>query len=255
MGAILSGMALHKGIRPYGGTFLVFADYMRPSIRLAALMKLPIIYVFTHDSIAVGEDGPTHQPVEHLASLRIIPNLLVIRPADATETAEGWRQAILSKDRPVALILSRQKLEVITRGDNAYPSASNLAKGAYILSDSNEKPDIILMASGSEVQLAVKARERLTEKGVKVRVVSMPCWELFNDMPEEYREKVLPKGITARIAVEAGVPMGWERYVGTGGAVIGIDHFGASAPGGILMEKFGFTVENIVSKAMKILNR
>ena len=255
MGAILSGMALHGGIRPYGGTFLVFADYMRPSIRLAALMKLPIIYVFTHDSIAVGEDGPTHQPVEHLASLRIIPNLLVIRPADATETAEAWRQALLSKDKPVALILSRQKLEVITRGDDAYPSASNLAKGAYILSDSDEKPNIILMASGSEVQLAVKARERLTEKGVKVRVVSMPCWELFNDMPEEYREKVLPKDITARIAVEAGVPMGWERYVGTGGAVIGIDHFGASAPGGILMEKFGFTVENVVSKAMKSLNR
>ena len=255
MGAILSGMALHKGIRPYGGTFLVFADYMRPSIRLAALMKVPVIYVFTHDSIAVGEDGPTHQPVEHLASLRIIPNLLVIRPADATETAEAWRQAILSKDKPVALILSRQKLEVIPRGDNAYPSASNLAKGAYVLSDSDGKPDIILMASGSEVQLVLKAKESLKEKGVQVRVVSMPCHELFNKMPEEYREKVLPKNITARIAAEAGVPMGWERYAGTGGAVIGINHFGASAPGGTLMEKFGFTVENVVSKAMAILNR
>ncbi len=255
MGGILSGIALHKGIRPYGGTFLVFADYMRPSIRLAALMKIPVIYVFTHDSIAVGEDGPTHQPVEHLASLRIIPNLLVIRPADATETAEAWRQAILSKDKPVALILSRQKLEVIPRGDKAYPSASNLAKGAYVLSDSNGKPDIILMASGSEVQLVLKAKESLKEKGVQVRVVSIPCWELFENMPEEYRERVLPKDITARIAVEAGVPMGWERYAGTGGAVIGIDHFGASAPGGTLMEKFGFTVENIVSKAMEILKR
>ena len=253
MGAILSGMALHGGIRPYGGTFLVFADYMRPSIRLAALMNIPVIYVFTHDSIAVGEDGPTHQPVENLASLRIIPNLLVIRPSDATETAEAWRQAILSKDKPVALILSRQKLEVIPRGNNAYPSASNLAKGAYVLSDSDGKPDIILMASGSEVQLALKAKESLKDKGVQVRVVSMPCQELFNGMPEDYRESVLPKDITARIAVEAGVPMGWERYVGTEGAVIGIDHFGASAPGGILMEKFGFTVENIVSKAMKIL--
>jgi transketolase len=255
MGAILSGMALHKGIRPYGGTFLVFADYMRPSIRLAALMKLPVVYVFTHDSIAVGEDGPTHQPVEHLASLRIIPNLLVIRPADATETAEAWRQAILSTDRPVALILSRQKLEVISRGDNAFFSASNLAKGAYVLSDSNGKPDIVLMASGSEVQLVLKAKVLLKEKGTKVRVVSMPCQELFNDMPEEYREKVLPKSITARIAVEAGVPMGWERYVGTGGAIVGIDHFGASAPGGTLMEKFGFTVENVVSKALEILKR
>jgi transketolase len=164
MGAILSGMALHKGIRPYGGTFLVFADYMRPSIRLAALMKLPVIYVFTHDSIAVGEDGPTHQPVEHLASLRIIPNLLVIRPADATETAEAWRQAILSKDRPVALILSRQKLEVISRGDNAFFSASNLANGAYVLSDSDGKPDIILMASGSEVQLVLKAKGAVKRK-------------------------------------------------------------------------------------------
>ncbi len=254
MGAVLSGMALHKGIRPYGGTFLVFADYMRPSIRLAALMKIPVIYVFTHDSIAVGEDGPTHQPVEHLASLRIIPNLLVIRPSDATETAEAWRQALLSKDRPVALILSRQKLEIISRGDNAYPSASNLSKGGYILSDSDDKPDIILMASGSEVQLVLKAKKSLKEKGVQVRVVSMPCQEFFNEMPQDYRESVLPKDIKARVAVEAGVPMGWERYVGAGGAVIGIDHFGASAPGGTLMEKFGFTVENVVSKALEILN-
>jgi transketolase len=255
MGAILSGMALHRGIRPYGGTFMVFADYMRPSIRLAALMKLPVIYVFTHDSIAVGEDGPTHQPVEHLASLRIIPNLLVIRPADAIETADAWRQAILSKDRPVALILSRQKLEIISKGENTHLSDSNLANGAYVVSGSVEKPDIILMASGSEVQLVLKAGEQLKEKGIQARVVSMPCWELFNDMPEEYQEKVLPKNITARIAVEAGVSMGWERYVGAGGDIIGINHFGASAPGGTLMEKFGFTVENVVAKALEILNK
>jgi transketolase len=254
MGAILSGMALHQGIRPYGGTFMVFADYMRPSIRLAALMKLPVIYVFTHDSIAVGEDGPTHQPVEHLASLRIIPNLLVIRPADAIETADAWRQAILSKKRPVALILSRQKLEIISKSENINSLQSNLANGAYVVSGSVEKPDIILMASGSEVQLVLKAGERLKEKGVQARVVSMPCWELFNDMPEEYQEKVLPKNITARIAVEAGVSMGWERYVGAGGAIIGINNFGASAPGGTLMEKFGFTVENVVAKALEILN-
>lgn len=254
MGAIMSGMALHRGLRPYGGTFLVFADYMRPSVRLAALMKLPVIYVFTHDSIAVGEDGPTHQPVEHLASLRIIPNLLVIRPADATETAEAWRQAILSNNQPTALILSRQKLEVMPRAENAYPSASNLAKGAYVLSDTETKPDLIVMASGSEVQLALKTKELLQEKGIQVRVVSMPSWELFEKMPEEYREKVLPPEVTARIAVEAGVPMGWERYVGSQGAVVGIDHFGASAPGGILMEKFGFTTDTIVSKALEILN-
>ena len=229
MAAIMSGMALHGGVKPYGGTFLVFADYMRPSIRLAALMGLPVIYVFTHDSIAVGEDGPTHQPVEHLASLRAIPGLTVIRPADATETAEAWRVAVSSTDHPVALALTRQKLAVLDR--EALPAAQLLTKGAYILTDADGQPDIILMASGSEVHLVMAACQQLTEKGIKARVVSMPSWELFEAMPASYREEVLPAGVTARLAVEMGLPMGWERYVGDAGAVVGMNGFGASAPG------------------------
>ena len=255
MGAIMSGMALHGGLRPYGGTFLVFADYMRPSIRLASLMKLPIIYVFTHDSIAVGEDGPTHQPIEHLASLRIIPNLLTIRPADAAETAQAWKQAILSKDRPIALILSRQKLEVLTAGDGENAPAKNLEKGAYVLSDADGKPDVILIATGSEVQLAMKSAKALQEKGVKARVVSMPCRELFEAASDDYKKSVLPPDVLARVVIEAGIPFGWEKLAGDHGAIVGIDHFGASAPGGVLMEKFGFTVERVVSEAMALLNK
>ncbi len=255
MGAIVSGMALHGGVRPYGGTFLVFADYMRPSIRLASLMKIPTIYVFTHDSIAVGEDGPTHQPVEHLASLRIIPNLLTIRPADAAETAQAWKQAILSKDRPVALILSRQKLEVLTAGDGKTVPAKNLDKGAYILSEADGKPDVILIATGSEVQLAMKSATALKEKGVKARVVSMPCRELFEAASDDYKRSVLPPDVGARVVIEAGSPFGWEKFAGDKGAIIGIDHFGASAPGGVLMEKFGFTVERVVSEAMALLDK
>jgi len=250
MGAILSGMALHKGIRPYGGTFLVFADYMRSPIRLAALMELPVIYVFTHDSIAVGEDGPTHQPVEHVASLRIIPDLTVIRPADATETAEAWKVAVRSSG-PVALILSRQKLPVLDRGK--YPPAEELAKGAYVLADSDGKPDILLIASGSEVSLVMEAKEKLGEKGISARVVSMPSWELFEKTGQEYKDEVLPPDIPVRLGVEAGVPMGWERYVGAKGGVIGMSRFGASAPGGVLMEKFGFTADNVVRKAEELL--
>jgi len=253
MGGILSGMALHKGIRPYGGTFLVFADYMRPSIRLACLMKLPVIYVFTHDSVAVGEDGPTHQPVEHLAGLRAIPDLIVIRPADAVETAEAWRMALKSVDSPVALILSRQKLPVLDR--SIYGPAEGLANGAYILSDSEGKPDIILIASGSEVHIALTASGILADQGVSVRVVNMPSWELFEKMPREYKDKVLLPDVEKRIAVEAGIPMGWERYVGSAGAIIGITGFGVSAPGRLVMEKFGFTPENIVQKAMELLDR
>lgn len=251
MGGIMSGMALHKGLRPYGGTFFVFADYMRPSIRLAALMKLPVIYIFTHDSVAVGEDGPTHQPVEHLASLRAIPGLTVIRPADATETLEAWRMAVQTADCPVALILSRQKLPVIDR--IIYSSADKLVNGAYILSDSNGKPDIILIATGSEVDIALKAGKILEEKGISVRVVSMPSWELFEKTSQEYKDKVLLPDVNVRIAVEAGISMGWERYAGSSGAVIGINKFGASAPGNIVMEKFGFTSENIVQKATELL--
>ncbi len=252
MGGIMSGIALHKGLRPYGGTFFVFADYMRPAIRLASLMKLPVIYIFTHDSVAVGEDGPTHQPVEHLAGLRAIPGLTVIRPADATETIEAWRLAAQTTDYPVALILSRQKLPVIDR--TIYSSADKLVNGAYILSDSDGKPDIILIATGSEVHITLKAGKILEEKGISVRVVSMPSWELFENTSQEYKDKVLLPDVNVRIAVEAGISMGWERYTGSSGAVIGINEFGASAPGNIVMEKFGFTSENIVQKATELLS-
>ncbi len=253
MGGIMSGMILHKGIRPYGGTFLVFADYMRPSIRLAGLMKLPVIYVFTHDSIAVGEDGPTHQPVEHLAGLRAIPNLIVIRPADAVETAEAWRLAIKTTESPIALILSRQKLPVLN--GSICGSAEGLANGAYIISDSKGVPDIIFIATGSEVHIALTAAKSLAEKGVSARLVSMPSWELFEKTSQEYKDKILLPNVTARIAIEAGIPMGWERYVGEGGVIIGMTGFGISAPGGTVMEKFGFTSENIVQKAMAALKR
>ncbi|HHC24594.1 MAG TPA: transketolase [Desulfobacterales bacterium] len=250
MGAILSGMALHGGIRPYGGTFLVFADYMRPSIRLAALMKLPVIYVFTHDSIAVGEDGPTHQPVEHLASLRIIPGLTVIRPADAIETAEAWKIAITASG-PVALILSRQKLPLLDRSKSGPQGGP--ANGAYVLADSNDKPDIILIATGSEVHVALEAGCMLAEKNISARVVSMPSWDLFEKTSQEYKDSVLLPDVSARLAIEAALPLGWERYVGSSDAIIGMTDFGASAPGGVLLEKFGFTPENVVQKAMTLV--
>jgi transketolase len=251
MGGILSGMFLHNGLRPYGGTFLVFADYMRPAIRVASLMNLPIIYVFTHDSIAVGEDGPTHQPIEQLAGLRAIPGLTVIRPADASETAQAWRQAINNTRGPVALILSRQKLPVI----NPNHIENGLANGAYILSDCPGKPDIILIATGSEVHITLEAQKRLALENIAARVVSMPSWELFEQTPREYKDRVLLPDVAVRLAIEAGSPMGWERYVGNSGAIIGIKDFGASAPGGTVMKKFGFTSENIVQKAMDLLKK
>jgi transketolase len=253
MAAIMSGMALHGGTRPYGGTFLVFADYMRPSIRLASLMGLPVIYVFTHDSIAVGEDGPTHQPVEHLASLRAIPGLTLIRPADATETAAAWRFAVSAIDRPVALALTRQKLAVLDRA--ALPDAQFLAKGAYVLVDASGKPDILLMASGSEVHLIMAAQQQLEAQGVKARVISMPSWELFEAMPASYREEVMPPDVRTRLAVEAGLPMGWERYVGDPNNIIGMTGFGASAPGGRVLSEFGFTAENVAAKALDLLKK
>ncbi|MBI9086379.1 MAG: transketolase [Desulfobacterales bacterium] len=251
MGAIMSGMFLHNGIRPYGGTFLVFADYLRPAIRVASLMKLPLIYVFTHDSIAVGEDGPTHQPVEHLAALRAIPGLTVIRPADAGETADAWRHALKTHSGPVALILSRQKLPILDRS----ACEKGLAMGAYILEDTDGEPDVILMATGSEVQLAVEARKRLAEQGIGARVVSMPSWELFERSAREYRNMVLPPAVKARVAVEAGLPMGWDRYVGDGGKIVAMDGFGSSAPGGVVMEKFGFTPEAVVQAALAVLGK
>ncbi|MDD4239018.1 MAG: transketolase [Desulfotomaculaceae bacterium] len=249
MGSILNGMALHGGLIPYGATFLAFVDYMRPPIRMAAMMGLKVIYVFTHDSIVVGEDGPTHQPVEQLASLRIIPGLTVIRPADANETNEAWRAA-LTINGPVALILPSQKLLVLDR--QKFAAADGLSRGAYTLNQTgNSTPDAIILASGSEVYLALKAAEKLQETGISARVVSMPSWELFEQQPQEYRQAVLPPQVKARVAVEAGISQGWKSYTGDGGEIISIDHFGASAPGDILFDKFGFTVENIVEKTLK----
>ncbi len=253
MGAVMNGMILHGGIRPYGGTFLVFADYMRAPIRLAALMNQPAIYVFTHDSVAVGEDGPTHQPVEHLATLRAIPNLNVIRPADATETAVAWKLAIASKNTPTALILSRQKLPVLDR--SVLLPADGVEKGAYILIDCDGVPDVILISTGAEVHQALEAREILSEKGVRSRVVSMPSWELFEKQDKTYRDGVLPPNVPRRVSMEAGVTLGWERYAGSSGAIIGINHFGASAPGGVLLKKFGFTAENMVEKALVVCGK
>ncbi|MBW1846511.1 MAG: transketolase [Deltaproteobacteria bacterium] len=251
MGGILSGMLLHHGMRPYGGTFLVFSDYMRPSIRAACLMKLPVIYIFTHDSIAVGEDGPTHQPIEHVAALRAIPGLTVIRPADAAETAEAWRQAMKTTDGPVALILGRQKLPILDRSEGE--SVKKLSNGAYIVSDSTETPDLILIATGSEVSIAVEAKKILVSKGVSTRVISMPSWELFEQTSSGYKKNIIPSEVKYRISVEAGSPFGWERYTGDSERIIGISSFGASAPGGTVMEKFGFTAENIVQKAMDLI--
>ena len=252
MAAITSGLALHGGLLPFASTFLIFSDYMRPAIRLACLMGLHVIYVFTHDSVGLGEDGPTHQPVEHLASLRAMPNMTVIRPADANETAEAWAAAIEAKGGPVSLIFTRQKLPVIDR--RKYAPASGLHRGAYILAGkASEKPDIILIATGSEVHPALEAYETLAHEGVKARVVSMPCTEFFEAQGESYRNEVLPPDVTERITVEAASTSGWHRYAGPEGAVIGIDHFGASAPGSVNMKKFGFTAENIIGKARTLL--
>lgn len=251
MAGILSGMALHGGVIPYGGTFLTFSDYMRPSIRLAALMGVKVIYVFTHDSIGLGEDGPTHQPIEHLMSLRTIPNLTLIRPSDATETVEAWKAA-MAADGPVALALTRQKLPV--RNRKKYASASGLQKGAYILWESGEEePAVILIGTGSETGIALRAGEKLAESGVDVRVVSMPSWELFEKQPQDYRDGILPPRIKARVAVEAGQKIGWERYVGLDGAVVGLDDFGASAPFEVLYEKYGITVSNVVAHAWETI--
>ena len=251
MGAILSGMALHGGLKPYGGTFLVFSDYMRPAMRLAAMMELPVIYVLTHDSIGLGEDGPTHQPVEHLASLRAIPHLTVIRPADATETVAAWKVALEHRSGPVVLALSRQKLPIIDR--SIYAAADGLARGAYVLADASlSHVDLILIATGSEVHLALEARTVLEQRGIGTRVVSMPSWELFDAQPREYQEAVLPPQVTARLAIEAGVGQGWCRYVGQQGDVVSLERFGASAPYKVLLKEFGFTVDNVVQRALAV---
>lgn len=252
MGAIAVGMALHGGFIPYTATFLTFSDYMRPPIRLAALMGLRVIFVFTHDSIALGEDGPTHQPVEHIMNLRTVPGLTVIRPADAGETVEAWRQAFLNREGPTALIFTRQNVPVLERKEPV--SATCLEKGGYILWESDAgKPEIIVIGTGSEVILALEAAKALSSEGLRVRVVSLPSWEIFDRQPIEYRKHVLPKEVRARVAVEAGIKLGWEHYVGLDGVVVGLDRFGASAPAKVLYEKFGITAERIAQAAKALI--
>jgi transketolase len=252
MGSVMNGLALTRPLIPYGGTFMVFYDYMRPPVRLAAMMGLGAIYVYTHDSIGLGEDGPTHQPIEHLAGLRSVPNLTLIRPADANETAVAWRVAIAHRHGPTALALTRQKLPVFDR--TKYASAEGLAKGAYVMSESpTGRTDVILIGTGSEVSVAIEAQDQLAAAGIGARVVSMPSWELFERQPQAYRDEVLLPSITARVAIEAGVSFGWERYVGDRGAVIGLDRFGASAPYQTLMEQFGFTAANVVETVRKLI--
>jgi transketolase len=252
MGAIANGMAYHGGVRSFTATFFVFSDYERPAIRMAALSKLPVIFVFTHDSIGVGEDGPTHQPVEQLAALRAIPNLWVMRPADGNETAEAYRVTMKRHDGPVAMILTRQKAPTLDR-DKLAP-ATGLAKGAYVLSEAaGGPPQVILIATGSEVTLALAAQEKLLASGIRARVVSMPCWELFSEQTAEYRDSVIPHDVPARVSIEAGVSLGWHRWVGDRGVTIAIDRFGASGPGSVLIKQFGFTPDNIVRAAMGLV--
>ncbi len=250
MGGVLNGMAV-SGLHVFGGTFMVFSDYMRATLRLASIMELPVTYVFTHDSIAVGEDGPTHEPVEQVMSLRLMPYMRLIRPADANETAVAWKLAIESKKHPTALALTRQAVPTFDR--TKYPSAEGLRQGAYVFSDVQGAPDVILIGTGSELQLALEAQEKLAGEGVKARVVSMPCWDLFDAQSAEYKESVLPSAVRARVAVEAGTPIGWERYVGLEGRVVGQAQFGASAPAKDLFKHFGFTTENVVAHAKETI--
>ena len=254
MAGIANGMAYHGGVRPFVATFFCFSDYMRPSVRLAALNELPVIFVWTHDSIGLGEDGPTHQPVEHLMSLRAMPGLTIIRPADAGEAREAWRTAVSHLDGPVGLVLSRQKLPVLDRGNGKLAGADGLARGAYVLAESSRVPPrLILIGTGSEVSLALQACEKLEAEGIATRVVSMPSWELFDRQPRDYRESVLPPGVPARLAIEAGATLGWKRYVGDGGDCLGLDRYGASAPGEIVLKELGFNVENVVARAKALL--
>jgi len=249
MGAIMNGIAVSELVRPYGATFLVFADYLRPAIRLAAMSHYPSIFVFTHDSIGVGEDGPTHQPVEQISSLRAIPNLVVIRPGDANETVEAWKYALENCDGPVVMAFTRQSLPNLDQ--DKYPSAANLRKGAYVLIEQSE-PDVLLIATGSEVQLALEACEVLWAEGIKAQVVSMPSFELFERQDKSYQDSVLPPTVRGRVAIEAGVESGWRKWIGADGVFIGMSSFGASAPGARCFEEFGFTVDNVVKAAKKV---
>lgn len=252
MGAMLNGMALHGGLKVYGGTFFVFSDYLRPAIRLSALMKTPVTYVFTHDSIAVGEDGPTHEPVEHLASFRAMPNVSVIRPADANETIAAWQLALESKDKPTLLVLTRQGLP--TLDVPLEKVREGVRKGAYVISDAKERIDAILIATGSEVNLAIEAQKELYKQNIDVRVVSMPSWDLFEKQPDSYKEEVLPSSIEKRMSIEMASSLGWERYVGKDGKILSVDKFGASAPGNIVVKEYGFSVENVVNEVKDWLN-
>ena len=249
MGAIMNGMAYHGGILPYGGTFLVFSDYMRPTIRMAAMAGLQVIYVFTHDSLWIGQDGPTHQPVEQLSSLRLIPNLWVIRPCDANEVSVAWEMAIGRRDGPTAIILTRQSLPVLDR--SIYPPADSIKRGAYVLADSDGEPDVLIIASGSEVHVALEAKKILEERGIKVRIVNMACFKLFEQQDEEYKRRVIPKSIKRRVAIEAGVGLCWYKYVGDDGLVVSIERFGKSAPYKDLMKDYGFTGEAVAEKIIK----
>jgi len=253
MASILNGMALYGGVIPYGGTFLVFSDYMRPAIRLASLSGIRVIYVFTHDSVGLGEDGPTHQPIEHIVSIRAIPKVLDIRPADANETVKAWEIAIEHKGSPVALFLTRQKIPVIDR--TKYEDSDNLKMGAYIIRDVGNDPDIILIAAGSEVGIAIEAAEKLVDLDIQARVVSFPSWSLFEKQSADYKEKIFPSSVKARVSIEAGVKQGWEKYVGPHGDSISIEKFGASAPYQIIFENYGFTVENIIATADNVLKK
>jgi len=254
MAAAMNGMALHGGIIPYSGTFLVFSDYCRPAIRLAALMGERVIHVMTHDSIGLGEDGPTHQPIEQLMSLRAMPNFTLIRPGDANEAAYAWRAALENRSGPTGLVLTRQKLPIIDQPQ--FGAAEGLLRGAYVVFDApGSLPEVILIGTGSEVQLAMGAAQQLQGQGIAARAVSMPSWELFAGQSQGYRDSVLPPDVKARVSVEAGATLGWCRYVGDQGLSVGIDHFGASAPGEVTLEQFGFTVENVVQQARRALGR
>jgi transketolase len=254
MGAIMNGIKVHGGLRPYGGTFLVFSDYMRPAVRLAALMKLPVTYVWTHDSIGLGEDGPTHQPIEHLAALRAIPGLDVVRPADANETAAAWEVILKNKDRPAGLALTRQAVPTFPRGEDGFADTSEVAKGGYILKDSDGTPDVILIGTGSEVQYIVTAQQQLADQGIAARVVSMPCREWFDGQDQDYKDSVIPPDIKARVSIEAGVGIGWRDLVGDAGRIISINHYGASAAGSLLFKEFGFTSDTVVAAAQSSLD-
>ncbi len=254
MGGIVNGICYHGGVRGYASTFFCFSDYMRPAVRLAALSHLPAIYVWTHDSIGVGEDGPTHQPVEHLMALRVVPNLRVIRPADASETTEAWRIAMERNDGPTALVLTRQKLANIDREGRG--NAAGLRRGGYVLSDpADGNPRALVIATGSEVEIALEAQARLLREGIRCRLVSMPCWELFEAQSADYRESVLPEAISARVSIEAGTTFGWSRYVGSAGIAIGVDRYGASAPGEVIYEKLGLVPDAVTAAVKSLLER